>query len=367
MSLSKRSMAKSADDDKFGCMAKFKEAGGPQMVPQKSEEGEWADKCEELNCTDDALELMAQHEEVASRGKLVRRQAVRPSDIAGKILLWRICQRMQAHPARFFESAMVFASCSPGEEAMELHVTMARAAASFLLCSKFSEVQTPIYGRQNAILTFLTTSASRASTMMGGQEVTCEMILNEERRILVKHPQSLTLPSVLSWLEVFMSRLDIATDGAMKPKMNEAMAMAQQMAATCVCYGPAPSATNAPRTWAVGILGLALAALGLVGLDGENGGAPRGCLQPPAPGSYEARLVSDALEFAAMMPMVDIKHAVNTVVEVQRHWSELTSQFPGMGAGPQDDTRSPAGKPEAAKAAPASDASAASAARPGHD
>ena len=27
----------------------------------------------------------------------------------------RICQRMQAHPARFFESAMVFASCSPGQ------------------------------------------------------------------------------------------------------------------------------------------------------------------------------------------------------------------------------------------------------------
>merc|ERR1719253_1831383 len=98
--------------------------------------------------------------------------------------------------------------------------------------------------------------------------------------------------------------------------------MAQQMAATCVCYGPAPSATNAPRTWAVGLLGLA----------GDNGGALRGCSQPPAPGSYEARLVSDALEFAAMMTMVDIKHAVNTVVEVQRHWSELASQFPGMGA-----------------------------------
>jgi len=302
------------------------------------------DLLDERHVCDEGVEMMIKADEAERRQIPVDHadQVPAPTLIAARSFLWQMTQRMRAPTARFFESARLFeVRCrglgpptSGGAHSPERIIGV--AAAAWLLCYKFSEVQSdPFSLLFSGPLRNLAAYATKVSVSMGGQEVTEEALRGEERKMVAENCQNLGSANVLTWLEVFVARLDVASAGLLSGRLQEAMAWAEKMATTCVCYGPSPL-KDSPLTWARGILVMALAHGGLIpmesiappGAPAEEGAATAsaacaaGSRQP-----YSVGMVTAALEFAVCSTMEDIRAASWKVMEVERHWQPSVAQL----------------------------------------
>ena len=143
-------------------------------------------------------------------------------------------------------------------------------------------------------------------------------------------------PTVLTWLETYIARLDVATAGVLSAsgRLQEAMAWSEKMATTCVCYGPS-SLQDSPMAWAQGILAMSLASDGLIPMDSiappgaktESlaGTFPRGAGQTPA--AVVPAMVTAALEFAVSSSMRGIRASTWKVIKVMRQWQPFITQL----------------------------------------
>lgn len=292
---------------------------------------ELIDQLEECHLSDEHVEMM-----VRAESALNQRASEVPASlrIAANVFLWRMTMSTKAPSMRFFESAQLFDTRSQGKGLFsEPHHIMTRAAAAWLMTYKFSEVHSdPLNFMFNNPLRLLATTATKASACLGGLEVTKEAILEEERKILVESADTLGLANVLTWLEVSMGRLDIVTRGTAKAGLKQAMEWCEKMATTCVCYGT-PASKDTPRSWALGVLVLSLAASGL--LPADIVAPPGACQQSVAaaangrqpPSAQQTNMMVAALEFAAAKPMDEIRQAAWSVLEVERQWQPIIAQL----------------------------------------
>lgn len=291
---------------------------------------------------DESIELTAKVE-AGNRCRLPLKridQVPQPMRIAAMLFQWQMTLRTKAPIGRFFESAQLFdvkcCGLEPGcPQPPEKIITM--AAAAWLISYKYSKVQSDPFDFMHCNpMRVLADNATKVSMSMGGQSVTEQALLDEERATFRENFLDIGNPTVLTWLEMYMARLDVATAGVLSAsgRLQEAMVWSEKMATTCVCYGPS-SLQDSPMAWAQGILAMSLASDGLIPMDSiappgaktESlaGTFPRGAGQTPA--AVVPAMVTAALEFAVSSSMRGIRASTWKVMEVERQWQPFITQL----------------------------------------
>jgi len=295
------------------------------------------DRLEDRHLGNELLALMSKGMQTMAQQRNNLGEVPTPLRIGTNVFLWRMTMSTRAPSMIFAEASQLFDLVCLCVDASQLppHNIMAKAAAAWIMCYKFSEVQTDAFSfMYNDPLRLLSTSATRASVCLGGLEVTREAILAEERNILVNHAESLGFCNVLSSLQFFFGRLGVITEGQ-EDSLKEAWAWAEKMATTCVCYGSSPL-QDSPMTWATGILAMSLAAVGLLSRDdilprqAENPGmfaTTTFGYQHPSPIPDRAAMISAALQLATAQPAASIRRSAVRILEVERQWQPFVAQL----------------------------------------
>lgn len=271
-------------------------------------------------------------------------QVPQPMRIAAMLFQWQMTLRTKAPIGRFFESAELFdvkcCGLEPGcPQPPEKIITM--AAAAWLISYKYSMVQSDPFNFTHCNpMRVLADNATKVSMSMGGQSVTEQALLDEERATFRENFLDIGNPTVLTWLETYIARLDVATAGVLSAsgRLQEAMAWSEKMATTCVCYGPS-SLQDSPMVWAQGILAMSLAPDGLIHvvptdvwpfqsmdfIEDFTGAASVHAKQTPA--AVVPAMVTAALEFAVSSSMRGIRASTWKVIKVMRQWQPFITQL----------------------------------------
>jgi len=152
----------------------------------------------------------------------------------------------------FFDTILLYDMCHYHPPVTTLHRALSRALACYIFVVKRSGCPTPM-----PLATFLK-YANLHSEMYWSITVDRDDVLTEERTLILE--LSSTPPSMLGWLTSFSTRLDAITYGRLQGTLDKIDELGASWA-LCLAWGrPSGQGGMCPRTAAIGVFALAVAA-----------------------------------------------------------------------------------------------------------